>query len=202
MRILVSGFEPFLDEEVNPTQLMVNFVNSCDWHDQPGCEQLDVRGVVLPVLFDEAFTRLEAERRLFQPDIVLSFGLASGRDAFEIEQIALNVRGGNQTARGDNRGIILNGPIDPRGPASIPTTLPSEELIEALIRKGIPARKSFSAGTYVCNDLFYLMQDRLRFTRTISGFIHVPRLTENDGNWPWSKFETATRVILEALAHS
>ncbi len=202
MRILVSGFEPFLEEQTNPTQQIANFVNSCDWHRHPGFEEIDIRGVVLPVLFDGAYARFEQERLLFRPDVVLNFGLAGGRDAIELEQVAINMRGGHQAARGDNRGQVFDGPIDLDGPLSIETSLPSERLIGTLMSNGVPARKSFSAGTYVCNDLFYRVQSRLRFTRVISGFIHVPRMTEDNGLWPWAKFELATRVILSEVARS
>lgn len=198
VKVLVSGFEPFLDEKVNPTEQLVHFANSCDFH-QSGLSDLDVRGVVLPVVFGEAFERLEAERRLFRPDVVLSFGLAGGRSRFDVEMLAVNSRGGEQTGRGDNRGQVLNGKILESSEArpTLPTTLPVERLLAGLEAAAVPAGRSWSAGTYVCNDLFYRLQDRLRFTRTRSGFIHVPRLDE--AQFPWTTFEKALVAILRAL---
>ena len=205
MRVLVSGFEPFLEEKINPTELIANYVNSCDFKGgdfHSKVSHLDVRGVVLPVVFDEAFKRLESERRLFNPDVVLSFGLAGGRSRIEIEMLAVNYRGGDQTARGDNRGQVLNGPIL-RGtesapmPSALPTTLPVQKILDALIEAEIPTGRSWSAGSYVCNDLFFQMQERLRFTRVRSGFIHVPRI--DDGPFKWPRFESALIAILQSL---
>lgn len=202
MRVLVSGFEPFLDEKVNPTQEIANYLNSCAAHDRKGWEQLDVRGVVLPVLFEAAFERLNEERKLFKPDVILSFGLAGGRETVDIEQVAVNFRGGGQTARGDNAGVSSEGPIDLHAPLSLPTSLPTDAILKELSVLGIPAKMSFTAGTYVCNELFFKLQDRLRFTRVMSGFIHVPRMTDDSGAWPWSRFQSATQGILRAIARS
>ena len=202
MRVLVSGFEPFLDEKINPTQDIVHHLNSCAAHERNGWENLDVRGVVLPVLFEKAFERLESERRLFQPDVVLAFGLAGGRETIDIEQVALNYRGGSQTVRGDGAGRSLEGVIDGLAPRSLLTTLPTERILHELSLAGIPASRSFTAGTYVCNEVFFRLQDRLRFTRVASGFIHVPRRTDEQGSWPWSKFEIAVNAILRAIALS
>lgn len=204
MRILVSGFEPFLDEAVNPTQRIVNFVNSCEGHER-GWDGLDIRGVLLPVVFDRAFSRLEQERELFKPDVVLSFGLAGGREAFEIEHVALNFRGGDQTSRGDNEGRTFNGSIDPAAPLALPSTLPIERILEKLNLASVPARRSLSAGSYVCNDLFFQMQNRLRRTPVKSGFIHVPRLAaegraETSSAWAWSKFETGLDAIFKSFS--
>lgn len=218
MRILVSGFQPFLDERINPTEAIVNYVNSCDSHHARWCgpnSKLDVRGVVLPVLFDRAFQRLEQERSAFNPDVILSFGLAGGRETFDIEQVALNFRGsdtGSSEARTDNDGVLGRGKIDAGAPMVLPTTLPSDEILRALQAAGIPARKSFSAGTYVCNDLFFQMQNRLRFTRVQSGFIHVPRLVAPEEEaaqkfdakalqtaWLWNQFQLAVDSLLDAL---
>lgn len=197
MKVLITGFEPFLEEKVNPTQAIAQFVNSCEFHKvDPKLSALDVRGLVLPVEFDQAFQRLEKERLSFQPDVIVSFGLAGGRQTFDIEMLAVNERGGDQTARGDNQGKTFNGPIDPSAPRVLPTTLPVEIIQNFLSAAGIPNRKSFSAGTYVCNDLFFQTQERLRFTRVRSGFIHVPRMT--DGSWPL--FESAVIATLKALA--
>lgn len=230
MRVLVSGFEPFLDEKVNPTEQIVRFVNSCEGHGRIGWDSLDVRGVLLPVLFDKAFQRLEQERLLFSPDIILSFGLAAGRNSIDIEQLAVNLRGGttaavsdNRTdpsalariARADNAGTVGSGTIIESAPQSLPTTLPTEMLMKALAEAGVPARRSNDAGTYVCNDLFFQMQNHSNSTNVRSGFIHVPRLcAENtfDGNsfaghpesetaWSWPRLEKAVTTILSALAN-
>lgn len=190
-RVLVSGFGPFLDEKVNPTQMIAKYVNQASSGGsagRPAWRSLDVRGLVLPVEFDDAFRRLERERLLFQPDVILSFGLAAGRASIDVEQVAINLRG---TDAGGEA-------IDRQAPLALRTTLPSAEILRALAAAGLPAGRSFSAGTYVCNDLFFQMQNRLRWTRVQSGFIHVPRLDLSD--WPLSRFERAVDAILGTFA--
>ncbi len=203
MRVLVTGFRPFLDEKVNPTQAIAEFVNSCDFHTVDATlSRLDVRGVVLPVEFDQAFQRMEKEREDFQPDVVVSFGLAGGRQTFDIEMLAVNERGGEQSARGDNMGRVLSGPIDRSAPRVLPTTLPVEVIQGFLSAANVPNRKSFSAGTYVCNELFFKTQERLRFTRVRSGFVHVPRLKSADyeaTDFEWPVFEATVIAILKSL---
>lgn len=203
MKVLITGFEPFLEEKVNPTQAIAQFVNSCEFHKvDPKLSALDVRGLVLPVEFDQAFQRLEKERLSFQPEVVISFGLAGGRQTFDIEMLAVNERGGDQTARGDNQGKTFSGPIDPSAPRVLPTTLPVEALVASLSEANVPCRKSYSAGTYVCNDLFFQVQERLRFTRVRSGFIHVPRLKSSNSeasDFEWPVFEATVTAILKSL---
>lgn len=203
MKVLVTGFRPFLEEKVNPTQAIAEYVNSCEFHKiDPKLSRLDVRGTVLAVEFDQAFRCLERERQAFRPDVILSFGLASGRETFDLEMLAVNERGGDQTIRGDNQGRVFSGPIDRLAPRALPTTLPVEAIQACLNAANIPNRKSFSAGTYVCNDLFFQMQERLRFTRVRSGFIHVPRMKSTDSNSvdpEWPVFESALTAILKSL---
>jgi pyroglutamyl-peptidase len=197
---LVTGFEPFLDEKVNPTSRLAEYADTIR----------DVRGMVLPVVFDRAFECLERERLVFQPDVVLSFGLAAGRTHVEIEEIAVNRRGddtggvsettlvGRESRsenRRDNIGNALTGTIREGGPLALSTTLPVSRLIHALRAKGLPARRSFTAGTYVCNDLFYQTQERLLYTNVKSGFIHVPRFE----SLPWEKLQEALDSILEEI---
>lgn len=219
MRILVSGFEPFLDEKVNPTALIADHVNSCDFHKLgERTSTLDVRGVVLPVTFDGAFLRLKSEMSHFKPDVVVCFGLAGGRTTVDIERIAINIRGGDQTSRGDNLGKTPSGQVIPGAPLALETTLPYDLILDELKSRGVPAKVTFSAGTYVCNDVFFQLQNELRYTKIKSGFIHVPRLdseqpaseaqpTESknsppptDLQWPWSQFEKTIEAVLIALA--
>jgi pyroglutamyl-peptidase len=203
VRVLVTGFQPFLDEKVNPTQAIVEFVNSCEFHKVDSkLSRLDVRGLVLPVEFDQAFHRLEQERISFRPEVIVSFGLAGGRQTFDIEMLAVNERGGEQSDRGDNQGKVFSGPIDPTSPRVLSTTLPVDVIRGFLSAANVPNRKSFSAGTYVCNDLFFKTQERLRFTRVRSGFVHVPRIKSpgsvSDG-LEWPIFEAAVIAILKSF---
>ncbi len=214
MRVLISGFEPFLDEKVNPTEYIAKFVDRLDFKSEMSkrnsrfayAPQMVLRGIVLPVVFEEAFRRLEAERRSFCPDVVINLGLAGGRSRIEVEMIAVNQIGGDakddQSSRGDNKGQTFQGPIicsSPifEAPVSLETTLPVSQILSSLNEFEIPSGRSWSAGRYVCNDLFYRVQDRLRFTRIRSGFIHVPRF--DNTIFTELQFERALLAILSAL---
>jgi pyroglutamyl-peptidase len=96
--------------------------------------------------------------------------------------------------------------IDPEGSDGYFTTLPVEKIIEALKNEAIPAELSLSAGTFVCNHLFYVMQKALQGTSTKSGFVHVPLLSEQRSEFPGQPTMTidelirgARTVILSAL---
>lgn len=206
-RVLVSGFVPFLDEKVNPSQLLATHVNTCAADGR--WKQLDVRGVVLPVVFGghpgSAFHRLLEEIAVFTPDIVLSFGLAAGRKGFGLETLAVNQSGGDQAARGDNDGQTRRGVILSDEPQALRSTLPLQKMLDALHAAGIAASLSPSAGNYVCNELFFRTQARFRFSAVRSGFVHIPRLRDDDdidvaSGLKWGELELGLDAILGVFA--
>ncbi|HRK07249.1 MAG TPA: pyroglutamyl-peptidase I [Pseudobdellovibrionaceae bacterium] len=198
LRVLVSGFEKFGGESLNPTELLVHELNSCSSHALSGNTELDIRGVVLPVEFGVAFDRLMTEVSAFRPNVILSLGLAAGRSDFELEHLAHNhfVKSENQS--GSESGKILK-----FGPSFYPTTLPVHSIRSTCTERSLRLRDSWSAGTYVCNDLFYRMQHRFRYTPIQSGFIHVPCLPEmavRDGvTRPSLGFETQYKTLVAML---
>jgi len=107
-----------------------------------------------------------------QADAVISVGQAGGRNAMTPEVIGINLR---ETAIADNAGRLCSGePIDPEGPDGIFSTLPVREMVASITGKGIPAKLSYSAGAYVCNDVLYTLLQRFEDTPVRAGFIHVP----------------------------
>ena len=193
MRILVSGFEPFGGEAINPTAELVTLMNEGEFFGALKCE---LRAVLLPVTFDQAFSVLEAAIRDFNPDIVLSLGQAGGRDAIEFERVAVNLI---DSEAADNVGhVVRSRPVISGAREAYFSTLPLLELVDAVKREGIPARISNSAGLYVCNSVFYQLQHRTRFTKIISGFIHVPYLPEQAAPKaaPSMDLETMRRAVL------
>lgn len=168
MRVLISGFNEFGDNGVNPSRLLAEQVNACsghevDWH------EADVRGVVLPVEFEAGFQRLRSEIELFAPDVVLSFGLAVSRRTIDLERFAVNWR--ESGAMGES---AFAGELVPLGPLALASSLPIEAIFKKSRQAGLPVGISHSAGTYVCNDVFYRLQRYFRYSRVRSGFIHVP----------------------------
>ena len=158
-RVLLTGFEPFGGEKVNPSWQAVEAV-ARDW---AGPET--VIAVQLPVVFDDSVDRAIAEHR---PDLVVSVGQAGGATTIEVERIAINV----QDARiPDNAGSQpIDEPVVEGGPAAHFSSLPIKAAVAALAAAGIPGSVSQTAGTYTCNHVFY----RLRHLGAHGGFVHVP----------------------------
>ncbi len=169
MKILITGFEPFGDNKRNPTQLLVEAFNMLQVTLPENC-QFEAR--TLPVTFGQAFEELERSIESFNPDTVLALGLAAGRSSIELERIAINCM---DAEIADNDGVRpVDEEITPGGPAGYFTTLPLGQLVADLRRRGIAVRVSNSAGTYVCNYLFYRLMELARRRNLRCGFVHVP----------------------------
>ncbi len=193
MRILISGFEAFGGESVNPTAVLINRLHEVAA--PGGCE---LRGVLLPVTFREAFQKLEAEIHAFDPDAVLAFGQAGGRDAIEFERVAINCMDADIP---DNSGFQpRDARIDSAGAPAYFSTLPIRELMEAVQAAGLPARISNSAGLYVCNFLMYRLLDATLRTRRQAGFIHVPYSPEQAAKKSPPAPAMAVDSLVQALA--
>ena len=169
MKILVTAFEPFDKEPINPTMLMLERLPvDFDGH--------EIMKQVLPTVFGEsaeiALTRITE----FEPDAVLCLGQAGGRAAMTLERVAINI---NDASIPDNAGVQpVDEPVVPDGPAAYFSTLPNKAIVSAMREAGIPAAISNSAGTYVCNQILYAV---LHFIAENSlpakaGFMHVPYL--------------------------
>ena len=169
MPILVTGFEPFAGARLNPSQLIVDALA-----DSSLAEKLILE--VLPVEYQSAADRLATLISRYNPHTVVCIGQAEGRNAISIETRAQNLDSANLA---DNSGELRTGQLISReGQAELATTLPVDALLEQLANAGIPAESSNSAGTFVCNHIFYVMQQLLADTQVRSGFIHVPLVPE------------------------
>jgi pyroglutamyl-peptidase len=155
-RVLVTGFEPFGEHEVNPSALLA--------------EALD--GVVLPVSYARAADALRAAIDERDPELVICFGLAHTRTEISVERFALNL---DDAEAADNDGVTSASLIDPGGPVAYRSTLPVDEIVAALRADGIPAGTSRDAGGYLCNHVFYSLMRALP-EGARGGFIHVPPL--------------------------
>jgi pyroglutamyl-peptidase len=171
MHLLLTAFEPFDGERVNPSEACVQAL---------GGEQLqDVRlsTEVLPVHRERAPVRLIELLRALRPDVLIMLGEAGGRSHISVERVAINVddfripdHGGAQPR---------DQAIDPAGPAAYLATLPVRALVDAMNARDIPAQVSNSAGTYLCNHVFYRALHALTCEgRSIpAGFVHLPYLS-------------------------
>lgn len=172
--VLLTGFEPFGGQARNPS---AEIARALDGRTIRGHR---VVGAVLPCAFDVSGQRLRQLLRRHRPGLVIACGLAGGRAGFSVERVAINL----QDARiPDNRGAQpVDRPVVRGGPAAYWSTLPVKAIVARLSRAGVAAAVSQTAGTFVCNHVFYLLMHALRRNRRIrGGFVHVPWLPGQAG---------------------
>jgi pyroglutamyl-peptidase len=177
MKVLVTGFEPFGGDAVNSSADAVAAL-AARW---AGPDELVT--AVLPVAFEQVRSADGPLLRLLDehaPDIVVAVGLADGVTQVRVERVAINLMDARIP---DNDGAQpVDAPVADGGPAARFATLPVKAAVAAVRAEGIPAGVSYSAGTYVCNASFYAVQHALaERPGVLSGFVHVPRSTEEVG---------------------
>jgi pyroglutamyl-peptidase len=167
--VLLTGFEPFGGEKVNPSALAVQ---ALDGRTIAGRR---VVAAVLPCVFGAARRALLRELRRARPELVICVGQAGGRAAITVERIAINV---DDASIADNAGARpVDAAIVRGGPAGYWSTLPLKAIVRALERARIKAAVSQTAGTFVCNHVFYALMRTLERRRGVrGGFVHVPYL--------------------------
>ena len=171
--LLVTGFEPFGGETVNPAWEAVSRLPEIVG---PYC----IARLRVPVVFGEAGDLVTRAMDSFHADDVLCVGQAGGRDALMPELVAVNRRRGRTP---DNAGNAPDGePCVPDGPSAYFSTLPVQAMAEASAAAGVRARVSYGAGLYVCNDLMYRVLHETRRAPVRAGFVHVPFLPEQAKN--------------------
>ena len=188
MKILVTGFDPFGGEKVNPALEAVKSLPS-EIH---GAE---VHWVAIPTVFYKAAEVLETAIVRYQPDAVLCIGQAGGRASLTPERVAIN----QDDARiPDNQGNQpIDTPIRLDGQAAYFSTLPIKAMVQAIKEEGLPATVSNTAGTFVCNHLMYqalYLVDK-KFPHMRAGFMHIPYMTEQVLNKPNTASMCLTDIV-------
>ena len=195
-RLLVTGFEPFGGQTVNPSWLAVSALPEA-------LSGAEVVRRLLPVDWARGPAALRAALSELRPDAVLCVGQAGGRAALSIERVAINLRGG-----ADNAGVRQDEvPVVPGGPAAYFATLPWGAMRAALESQAIPAEYSYSAGVYLCNCVMYtaLHAAAAEQAGLLAGFLHVPFLPEQTADKPSMPREMLLRGVAlcaEAVARS
>lgn len=172
--VLVTGFDPFGGDALNPSWMAVQALHG---------RQVAGRRIVgaqLPTVFGESLEVLRGLLDRHRPELVLCCGQAGGRTALSLERVAINV---NDARIADNaKAQPVDTPVVSGGPDAYFTSLPIKSMLVALQKEGIRAEVSQTAGTFVCNHVFYgLMHElatRRGFTQTRGGFVHVPWLPQ------------------------
>lgn len=171
-RVLLTGFEPFGGNAGNPSGDAVRLL-AASW-DGPA----ELITAVLPVTFADAPAGIRSVIDEHEPDVVIATGLAGNRAAVTPERVAINLIDARIPDNAGSRRI--DEPVVKGGPAAYFATIPVKAIARGISAAGIPGEVSFTAGTFVCNQVFYAaMHAASALPRTRAGFIHVPWSTEH-----------------------
>ena len=193
-KLLITGFDPFGGQTVNPSWEAVKELPE-------SIGDYRITKMEIPTVFGAAADQVIAAAEELQPDAILCIGQAGGRASVTPEVVAINL----QEARiPDNRGNQpVNIPVVEGGPAAYFATVPVREMVQAIQAANIPAALSYSAGTFVCNDVLYRLLHHFDGTATQAGFIHVPYLPqqakENQPSLPQEKIVEALQLAISVL---
>lgn len=191
-KLLLTGFEPFLNFPVNPTQKIVDELHG----EEIGGYKIFSK--VLPVDFSVSGDRIISHIEEVKPDAVLSLGLSGGRFKITPERIAINVNDGAK----DNSGHApVDEPIIEGGADGYFTNMPIRKMVDALKERGLPAEISNTAGAYLCNHVMYRVLHLVNEKRSdmLAGFIHIPashELAVEHGRVPsWSHEDLKSAIV-------
>ncbi|MFA5523041.1 MAG: pyroglutamyl-peptidase I [Tissierellales bacterium] len=201
MKILVTAFDPFGGETVNPAYEAVKML-------EDKIKGADIVKLEIPTVFGKSIEKLEEALEKERPDAVICVGQAGGRSEITVERIAINIVDARIK---DNEG---NMPEDEAvyqdGPAAYFSNLPIKQMVKSIRENGIPASVSNTAGTFVCNHIMYslLFLNERKNLNIKGGFIHVPYIpkqTVDKRNTPSMSIEDIIKGItyaIEALIRS
>lgn len=190
-QLLITGFEPFGGETMNPSweavQRLPDIIGS-----------YKLTKLQIPVEYATAAEIVATQADQCKANVILCVGQAGKRSSITPEAIAINLR---DAAAPDNAGVLQqNVPVISEGPSAYFTTVPVRDMVKAIQSANIPAALSLSAGAYVCNDVLYALLHRYHSTETRVGFIHVPYLPEQakDGV-PFLTLAQITDALIAAI---
>ena len=168
MKTLLTGFEPFGSHTTNPSQDLIGALPASI------NEEIKLKKVILPVDRERAPKALLANLHQWDPDVVLCFGLASDRSMICLERVAINLM---DFRIPDNGGVkVTETAIIENGPAAYFSNLPTRDLLKKLLEENFPARISLTAGSFLCNQIFYTLMHEIETCQlnTKAGLIHLP----------------------------
>ena len=194
MKIIVTGFDPFGKDDINPSwEAVRRLPDEINGH--------SIIKMQLPTVVGKSADILIKAIKKNDPDYVISVGQAGGRRGITLEKIAVNI---NDFRIADNEGnTITDQLIEPDGPAAYFTALPVERMLERIRKEGLEASLSFHAGTFICNYLMYEIRHfcETQNNRIRSGFIHVPYIKQQvkDDRYPFMELEDITVALRCAI---
>ena len=189
-KLLITGFEPFGGEKINPSWEAVKLLPE-------KIGGFELTKIEVPVVFEKASETVLAKAEEIKPDAIICVGQAGGRAGVTPEMVAINLRFASIP---DNEG---NQPKDipcvEEGENAYFATLPVRKMAEAVSEASVPCSVSYSAGTYVCNDLIYHVLHRYHETDVKACFIHVPFIPEQTSDKPSMELETIAKALEIAI---
>ena len=198
MKVLLTAFDPFGGEKVNPALEAIKLVKN-------NILGAEIVKLMLPTVFNKSIEILDEAIKKESPDIIICVGQAGGRFEVTPERVAINI---DDARILDNEG---NQPVDKKifegGEAAYFSTLPIKAIVAAINAINLPASISNSAGTFVCNHIMYGLLYLLgkKYSNIIGGFIHVPYIpmqVVDKRNMPYMNLEDITRAIEAAIEAS
>ena len=196
MKVLVTAFDPFGGESVNPAEQAVGLLPD-------RINDNEIFKLTIPTVFGRAGELVINKMNELRPDAVICVGQAGGRSAVTPERVAVNIMDANIA---DNEGKQpVDEPVVPGGPAAYFSTLPIKEMVRGIKDAGLSGAVSNTAGTFVCNSLLYavLHHAATKMQDTRAGFIHVPYIPEqtvNKKDTPSMPINDIGRALTAAIA--
>ena len=195
MKILVTGFDPFGGEAINPAYEAVKLLPSTI----AGAQIIKQE---IPTAFSQCAQAVEESILTHSPDVVLCVGQAGGRACVTVERVAINLA---EAGIPDNAGEQpIDQPLQAEGPAAYFATVPVKAMVQNIRDHGIPCQVSYSAGTYVCNCVMYrvLHLTAQKYPHIRAGFIHVPFADFQAVGKPGGTPSASLPVIAKALEYA
>ncbi|MGN0334756.1 MAG: pyroglutamyl-peptidase I [Lachnospiraceae bacterium] len=195
MKVLVTGFDPFGGEKVNPAFEAVKLLPD-------HIEGAEIVKLEIPTVFSRSSKVLEEAIVKYHPDIVISIGQAGGRAEITPEWVAINLA---EAKIPDNDGEQpVEETLEEDGPAAYFATIPVKAIAENIRQHGLPCNISYTAGTYVCNSVMYRMlhMAATKYPGIRAGFIHVPYALEQLAGKPSGTPGMTIAAIAKALEYA
>lgn len=170
-KLLITGFEPFGGETINPSWEAVARLPET-------IGEYELTKLLIPVTFEKSANMVIQTANELSPDVILCIGQAGGRNSITPEFVGINLR--HATIPDNDGAQPQDEPIVTNGKTAYFSTLPVRKLAHAIGQTGIPSQVSYSAGVYVCNDVLYSLLAHFEDTNVKVGFIHIPYCTEQN----------------------
>ncbi len=189
-KLLITGFDPFGGESINPAWEAVKLLPDA-------IGDYELTKLEIPTVFGIAAQTVIDKAEELNPDVIISAGQAGGRASVTPEMVGINLRFATLP---DNMGAVpCDIPIIEGGPAAYFSTLPVRAMAKAICDAGLPGAVSYSAGSFVCNDVLYSVLHRFAGTSVRAGFIHVPFLPEQTTDKPSLSLDKTVAALCAAI---